>query len=545
MSEDLLKVSDLAVDYPSAGTRGPALQGIGFTLKRGETVALVGESGSGKSTLALACMGLLPATATITAGQIIVNGADMTHARPATWSSLRGVVMTMILQNPRAALNPLRRIGDQLIDVLSSHKKLSRRAARVEALALLQAVRMPEPERNIDAYAHQLSGGMCQRALIALAISCSPQVLFADEPTTGLDASTQRAVMDMLAEIVRARGMALVLISHDLALAAQYCQKIMVMRAGQVVEAGNVREVFTRARHDYTSQLLAALPAGIARKEIGFSAQAPGAEPMGTEISPSLLRVENLSKNFDRHSAVSAVSFEVARGQSVGLIGESGAGKTTLSRLVTRLTDPDGGSIFYEDEDIAAIAASRFHHSARRAAIQLVFQDPTDSLNPRFTVFKAIADPLRRLMHLRHAALGERVRALMAQVGLDEALIARLPHQLSGGEKARLGIARALASDPQLLVLDEPTASLDVSIQAMVLALLQRLQRERGLSYLFVSHDLHVVRLMCDHVIIMRAGEIVEQGPADRIFTDPQHDYTKQLLAAMPRLSFADAEQLA
>jgi peptide/nickel transport system ATP-binding protein len=371
---------------------------------------------------------------------------------------------------------------------LRAHGELTQAQARGRALDLLKAVQIRDPERRIDAYPAELSGGMCQRVMIAMAMACEPALLLADEPTTGLDVTTQKTVMDLLAELCRARGMALVLITHDLGLAARYCGRIVVMERGQVVEADAPAALFDRPTHRYTRRLVAASPT----RHSTVASLVGEVEPATRSIpGPVLLRVEGLTKRYAGVTAVDDVSFTVRAGESVGLVGESGSGKSTISRLVCRLIDPSAGRIVFHGQDIGAIPERSFHRSALRAAIQIVFQDPADSLNPRFTVFDCIADPLRLLGRVTN--LAERVRALAVRVGLPLDLITRFPHQLSGGQQARVGIARAIATNPRLLVLDEPTAALDVSVQAVILHLLERLKREENLATLFVSHDLNVV----------------------------------------------------
>ena len=574
-----------------------ALRGVSLLLRPGETLGIVGESGSGKSVTSLAIMRLLDRAGRITGGSIRFMGQDITRAGRGELRRLRGAAMSMVFQNPRAALNPIRTVERQITDVLRAHRSLSRSEARAQALDLLRAVRIREPERRRHAYPGELSGGMCQRVGIALAIACEPSLLIADEPTTGLDVTTQAAVMDLLAGITAARGMAMVLITHDLGLAARYCGAIAVMEAGLVVEQGPTAALFQSPRHPYTRRLIAASPtrrstladlvpdaarpgSGPGRPDRGAARRAPADDPSGdppdapagnpaargrdaagtgpesTAALPTpawpvpvpvsvpggpasawpgraapgwpasggaasggaasggaaarsrteapgaatpLLEVAAVSKTFPGPvRAVDGVSFRLPAGGSLGLVGESGSGKTTVSRLVCRLLDPDAGAIRFRGEDLAAIPARSFHLSPFRRQIGIVFQDPHDSLNPRFTAHDAIAHPLRRLEGMRDgAALDARVQGAAARAGLPAELLDRYPHQLSGGQKARVGIARAIAPRPALLILDEPTAALDVSVQAGVLQLLDRLRREDGLALLFVSHDLNVVRMMC------------------------------------------------
>jgi peptide/nickel transport system ATP-binding protein len=528
----LLEVGELRVEFGTRNGVVEALRGVSLAVAAGETLGVVGESGSGKSVTAFCVMRLLDRAGRITGGRIRFRGEDITRAGRRVLAPLRGAAMSMIFQNPRAALNPIRPVGLQIADVIRAHEAVSAREAQERALALLEAVRIREPARRLEAYPHELSGGMCQRVMIAMAIACEPSLLIADEPTTGLDVTTQKAVMDLLAETTARRGMAMLLITHDLGLAAQYCARIAVMEQGRVVEEAAPARLFGAPGHSYTRRLVAASP----RRDSTVAGLV--GEPEPAPVAPTgrrLLEVAGLRKEFGGAAAVEGASFHLDAGESLGLVGESGSGKSTLSRLVCRLLDPTAGSIRFEGEEIGAIPAGRFHKSPWRREIQLVFQDHGESLNPRFSAFDSIADPLRRLLGMREgAALRARVEECAGRVGLPGELLGRFPHQLSGGQKARVGIARAIAPGPRLLVLDEPTAALDVSVQAVVLHLLDRLRREAGLAYLFVSHDLNVVRMMCERTIVLQAGRIVEEGRSQALFAAPQARYTAELLAAIP-----------
>ena len=538
----LLEIDGLKVAFATREGRVEALKGVSLSVEAGETLGLVGESGSGKSVTAFSVMRLLDRSATISAGRILYAGQDITRLGRADLRVLRGSAMTMVFQNPRAALNPIRTVGLQIADALRAHIDISPADARAEALSLLQSVQIRDPEARLDAYPHELSGGMCQRVMIAMAMSCAPKLLIADEPTTGLDVTTQKTVMDLLAGLTRSRGMALMLITHDLGLAAEYCDRVAVMEQGKIVETATPSTLFSDPQHVYTRRLVAASPT---RTSTVASLTADPALPAGVVAFPQvkresaqapLLRVDGLVKRFGAGDpAVRNVSFDIRAGESLGLVGESGSGKSTISRMVCRLLDQSEGSLLFGGEDIGAIPAGAFHKSPQRKSIQIVFQDPGDSLNPRFSAFDAIADPLRKLLGLgRGRELKDRVAATADQVGLPLHLLDRFPHQLSGGQKARVGIARAISVAPQLLVLDEPTAALDVSVQAVVLQLLERLRRESGMAYLFVSHDLNVIRMMCDETIVMQNGIIVERGPSQQIFDAPTEAYTRQLVAAIP-----------
>ena len=533
----LLQVDDLRVSFSTRNGTVDALHGISFALDPGQTLGIVGESGSGKSVTSLAVMRLLDRAGKIAGGHVLFKDRDITRAGPGELRTLRGAAMSMIFQNPRSALNPIRSVEQQIVDVLRAHRSISPSAARAAALDLLRAVRIRDPEQRLHAFPGELSGGMCQRVMIAMAIACEPALLIADEPTTGLDVTTQKIVMDLLSGITADRGMAMILITHDLGLAARYCGEIAVMERGLIVERGPTDALFQAARHPYTRRLIAASPTR--RSTLADLAETKPVVPVtihrpaGTGL---LLEVQNATKTFPGGvKAVDDVSFAIPPGGSLGLVGESGSGKTTLSRLICRLIDLDGGDIIFAGESISDIPSREFHRSPRRRDVQIVFQDPNDSLNPRFTAFDSIAHPLRRLDGFRDgAALDERVKEAAARAGLPEDLLQRFPHQLSGGQKARVGIARAIAPRPRLLVLDEPTAALDVSIQAVILQLLDRLRREDDIALLFVSHDLNVVRMLCDDLVVLRQGRVVEAGPSRTVFENPQDEYTRALLDAIP-----------
>ena len=541
----MLSVTNLAVRFQTR--RGPvdALKGVSLEVASGEILGVVGESGSGKSVTAYSIMRLLEAGGQVTDGTVRYGGVDLSDPSETQMGNIRGREISMIFQNPRAALNPIRRVGDQIGDVLRRHARATRTTARAEAIKALEAVRIRDATARVDAYPFELSGGMCQRVVIALALACDPKLLIMDEPTTGLDITTQKAVMDLVADLIRDRGMSAILITHDLGLASGYCDRIMVMRDGEVVERGTPLSLFTAPDHPYTRRLIDATPrlGAQIRELLPMEARTP--LPERRVQDEPLLEVRNLIKTFPSRSgpvhAVRDVSFTINKGQTLGLVGESGCGKSTTSSMVVRLLDPTSGQIIFRGEDLAETPASRFARDPRRARIQMVFQDATHSLNPRHTSRQTIVEPLRRL---GDGASDHRIAELADLVGLPLPLLDRFPHQLSGGQKARVGIARAIALDPDLLILDEPTAALDVSIQAIVLNLLIDLQARLGISYLFVSHDLNVVRLLCDQVIVMQGGSIVEQGPAEQVMRNPATDYTRSLVAAAPQPpALSDAAQ--
>ncbi len=562
----ILTVDGLSVEFRTRNGTVRALESVDLTVAKGEVLGIVGESGSGKSVTAYTVIGLLDTAGRPVAGSAEYDGVPLIGTREKDLADLRGREISMIFQNPRAALNPIRPVGKQIEDVLLRHNQATRQDAKEKAIAMLEKVRIVDPPLRYWSYPYELSGGMCQRVMIAIALACNPRLLIADEPTTGLDVTTQKATMDLVQELTRASGMSVILITHDLGMAAAYCDRIVVMRKGEIVEAAPVAQLFADPKHPYTQKLIAASPGPNSKlsdltavpdeMEDAAPIQAPEAPPVRVmpPSSAPLMEVTNLVKEFPRRDAKSVwpwqrsetaatvfravddISFSLSRGESLGLVGESGCGKSTTSSIVTRLLDPTAGSVFFDGEDITAFRAAKFARLPQRRKIQMVFQDPTDSLNPRFSSADSISDPLRRMVGLSGAALTKRVEELSDMVGLPRHLLTRFPHQLSGGQKARVGIARAIAADPMLLVLDEPTSALDVSVQAVVLQLLDRLKQELGMSYIFVSHDLNVVRLLCERVIVMNKGKIVETGTAEDVLTRPQQDYTKTLIAAIPQL---------
>jgi peptide/nickel transport system ATP-binding protein len=561
MATHLLEVQDLTIEFATRRGIVRAVEKINISVAKGETLGIVGESGSGKSVTSYAVMRILDRAGRIAEGTITFSGIDLRAAPESELRDIRGREISMIFQNPRAALNPIRTVGKQIGDVLLQHMRAQSSNVEAKVIDILRQVRIARPEERYNAYPFELSGGMCQRIVIALALACEPQLLIADEPTTGLDVTTQKTIMDLIVELTRRRGMATILITHDLGLAATYCDKVVVMEQGKVVEAAEAAAIFHHPAHRYTRKLMRATPRpGITLRDLlpEDAAAAPVAAPVANKDGAALLTVDGLVKAYRRQEqrstlakflgrkdasgddglfrAVDGISFEVRRGESVGLVGESGCGKSTTSMMVMRLLDPTAGRIVFDGAEISTTPARDFAKSPFRRRIQMVFQDPTDSLNPRYTVARAIADPLLRMGDsLPAGAVRARVDELAGLVGLPTNLLDRFPHQLSGGQKARVGIARAIALHPDLVILDEPTAALDVSVQAVVLNLLQDLKIGLGMSYLFVSHDLQVVRLLCDRVMVMRQGRIIEEGTSEQVLEAPTADYTKELIAAIPQ----------
>jgi peptide/nickel transport system ATP-binding protein len=606
-AQPLLDVNDLTVEFATRRGIVKAVQHVNITVAKGETLGIVGESGSGKSVTSYAVMRILDRAGRIAEGSVMFSGIDVKAATENQMRDLRGREISMIFQNPRAALNPIRKVGDQIEDVLRQHVQSAASDRGEKAIEALEQVKIARPRERYHAYPFELSGGMCQRVVIALALACNPQLLIADEPTTGLDVTTQKAVMDLIVELTKRRGMSTILITHDLGLAAAYCDRVVVMEKGRVVETALSADIFAKPEHAYTKKLMRATPrigaslrdllpeeeaaalpssprppvvmAGHSRPKDGVASarlcpaihlsSRDSSKPMDPRVKPGgdgsasgdasakpLLLVEKLVKEYPRQGAtatlaklfarkppveteqfraVDGISFGVGHGESVGLVGESGCGKSTTSMMVMRLLDQTSGRIVFDGDEIGAIMPNAFARLPLRKSIQMVFQDPTDSLNPRFTAARAIVDPIMQLGDIKgRDALRARCEELAGLVGLPVDLLDRFPHQLSGGQKARVGIARAIALHPKLVILDEPTAALDVSVQAVVLNLLHDLKQSMGMSYLFVSHDLNVVRLLCDRVIVMRTGRIVEQGSSERVLGDPQDAYTKELLTAIP-----------
>jgi peptide/nickel transport system ATP-binding protein len=562
----LLDVSDLTVEFATRRGIVKAVQHVNIAVGKGETLGIVGESGSGKSVTSYAVMRILDRAGKIAEGSVMFSGVDVKGATESQMRDLRGREMSMIFQSPRLALNPIRKIGHQIEDVLLQHVQVDRSQVTDRAIAALEQVKIARPRERYHAYPFELSGGMCQRVVIALALACNPQLLIADEPTTGLDVTTQKAVMDLVVELTKRRSMSTILITHDLGLAAAYCDRVVVMEKGRVVETALSANIFTKPEHAYTKKLMRATPRlGVSLRDLLPEEEAAALAPVPAKAAPAagedkakkpLLLIEKLVKEYPRQGAtatlgklfarkpaaepevfraVDGISFSIAHGESVGLVGESGCGKSTTSMMVMRLLDQTSGRIMFDGDEIGGIMPSAFARLPLRKSIQMVFQDPTDSLNPRFTAARAIADPIMQLGDINgRDALRARCEELAVMVGLPVNLLDRFPHQLSGGQKARVGIARAIALHPKLVILDEPTAALDVSVQAVVLNLLQDLKQSLGMSYLFVSHDLNVVRLLCDRVIVMRTGRIVEQGPSEQVLGNPQDAYTKELLTAIP-----------
>ncbi|GGV79758.1 dipeptide ABC transporter ATP-binding protein [Streptomyces massasporeus] len=510
----LVDVTGLRVEFGALR----AVDGLSFRLEEGAALALVGESGSGKSTVASALLGLHRGTGARVEGSVEVAGTDVQRASDEELRRLRGGRAAMVFQDPLSSLDPYYAIGDQIAEVYRVHARASRRAARARAVEVLDRVGIPDAARRSRSRPHEFSGGMRQRALIAMALACEPRLLIADEPTTALDVTVQAQVLDLLHTLREETGMGLLLVTHDVGVAAESVDEVLVMRHGRAVEHGPVADVLGAPAEPYTRELLAAVPRLDAPRKAS------------TDPAEVVMEATGLRREFGRGkravTAVDDVSLTLRRGETLGIVGESGSGKTTLGRMLVGLLEPTAGSLGFDGRP----------HTGVNPAVQMVFQDPVSSLNPRRSVGESIADPLRARGERQEGRIRERVEELLERVGLEAGHYDRYPHEFSGGQRQRVGIARALAADPRVIVCDEPVSALDVTTQAHVVALLGELQRELGLALVFVAHDLAVVRQVSDRVAVMRRGRIVEEGPVEEVYESPRDPYTRQLLAAVPAL---------
>ncbi|MEU4376856.1 ABC transporter ATP-binding protein [Pseudonocardia alni] len=530
----LLQVEGLEVTYAGSGGTVHAVRGVDLTVAPGEVVAVVGESGSGKTTLAAAVLGLLPTAGAVAAGTVSLDGTTLTGLSERAYRSVRGARIGLVPQDPGVALNPVQKVGVQVAEVLRTHGLADRRSAPARAVELLGQAGLDEPGTRAGQYPHQLSGGMRQRVLIAIAIAAGPALVVADEPTSALDATVARRILDHLDTLRRDLGTALLLITHDLAVATDRADRIVVMRHGRVVEQGTPAELLAGARDPYTRELLAAAP--------GLALTAPPVLPPVDTAGTPVAEVRDLVKEFPlprargswtrrTHRAVDGVSFTIARGETVALVGESGSGKSTTARLLLRLEDPTSGQVLLGGDDVTRVRGEAWRALRRRA--QLIYQNPYASLDPRFTVREIVTEPLRAFSVGSAAEQADRAAELVDRVALPSGTLDRRPGELSGGQRQRVAIARALALSPDLVVADEPVSALDVSVQAQVLELLAELQERDGLSYLFISHDLAVVRRVAHRTGVLRDGRLRELRPTAELFDDPRDEYTAELLAAI------------
>ena len=531
---DLLDVKQLKVRFTTEGHPVQAVDGVDFRIKAGETLALLGESGSGKSVTALSLTRLLPKSAVIS-GAIRYQGRDLLALSNRQMRDIRGGHISMIFQEPQTSLNPALTVGLQVGETLKRHRGLRAGAQQEKVVELLEAAGIPEPERRMDDYPHQFSGGMKQRVMLAIALAGEPELLIADEPTTALDVTTQARILELLKDIQRARGMAMLFITHDLAVASQVADRVAVMNEGRIVETGSTRQFFRQPQHPYSRKLLASLPDPSAvRSELPAETAVPLLEVSGLHI-----RFPVQKGGFGRVAgylqAVDGVSLELRQGRTLAVVGESGSGKTTLGKGILQLLKPAGGSVNLEGDNLVDMTPGQLRR--RRAHIQVVFQDPFSSMDPQMMVKDIIGEGMASLGTAgRNGDRQETVDQLLVQVGLDPAHKYRYPHEFSGGQRQRICIARALAVRPKLLVCDEPTSALDVTVQARILELLARLQRELGLAYLFITHNISVVADFAHEVAVMHRGRIVEQGATATVLKDPQHEYTRALLSAVPTI---------
>lgn len=545
----LLSVEGLAVDFSTMDGVVHAVEGVDLEIAPGQTVAIVGESGSGKSTTAMAIIGLLAGGGRVAAGSIRLDGREIGHASEHELRMIRGRDIGLVPQDPMSNLNPVAKIGTQVAETLLAHGLATRQNVQEKVVEALTAAGLPDPERRAKQYPHEFSGGMRQRALIAIGLACKPRLLIADEPTSALDVTVQQTILDQIGEMTRELGTAVLLITHDLGLAAERAERVIVMHRGKVVEQGPAKQILEDPQHPYTQSLVKAAPSVAAARlrpeafhvedrpadvDGATDAHAPGVEAAADNI----VEIEHLTKVYpvrgqkEDFVAVNDVSLAIPRGETVAIVGESGSGKTTTARMLLKIVEPTSGLIRYEGKDVASLSRSETRDFRQR--VQPIFQDPYSSLNPMFTIERLISEPLDFYKRGSSADRRKRVRQLLDDVSLPQSMLRRYPSELSGGQRQRVAIARALALSPELIVCDEPVSALDVLVQDQILTLLGDLQREYGLSYLFISHDLAVVRLISDYVCVMKDGSLVEAASSEEIFTNPRDPYTRRLLASIP-----------
>lgn len=533
--QPLLKVNELSVSFHSGESEFQAVKEVSFEVRKGETLGIVGESGSGKSVTARSIMRLLASPPSqMKKGEILFKGVDLVHKTQKEMESIRGRDIGMIFQDPMSSLNPTVKIGKQITESLIKHQKFSRGEAKKQAIAMLELVGITRSEIRFNQYPHEFSGGMRQRVMIAIALACRPELLIADEPTTALDVTIQAQILNLMKDMQARLGTSIILITHDLGVVAGMCDRVVVMKDGQIVESGTTTEIFANPKHPYTSRLLNALP----RLDEKKKPKLVSLVPRDLEDNQPLLEVKSLKQHFNLGKgntlkAVNDISFEIRQGETLGVVGESGSGKSTTGRAILRLHEPTGGDVLFKGVPLNRLSASEM--KTMRRHMQIIFQDPYASLNPKFRIMDIIGEALD-IHHLAGspAEREKRVEELLEMVGLDPAHAQRYPHEFSGGQRQRIGIARALAVEPEFIVCDEPLSALDVSIQAQIVQLLEELQQRLGLTYLFIAHDLSMVKHISDRVAVMYNGKIVELAESEELYSNPQHAYTKALLSAIP-----------
>ena len=559
MTEPVLSIRNLTVEIPTRHGLFKPVEGVSYDIRPGEIRGVVGESGAGKSMTGNAVIGLLDPPARIAEGEVWLKGRRIDQLDPEEKRRIRGKEIGMIFQDPLTSLNPLFTVGEQLVETIQLHLNVSASEARDRAIALLDRVSIPNPTERFNQYPHQFSGGMRQRVVIALALCSEPSVIVADEPTTALDVSIQAQVLDLIKELAAERQVGVILVTHDMGVIADTTEQVTVMYAGKVVESGTTDQIIGAPNHEYTRSLISAVPRphvkvnrfpqvsyGGRETEFKIEDLARNWQKTAATTSGKLLEVKGITKEFIEKSsifpsqrryftAVDKVSFDIHDGEVFGLVGESGSGKSTVARMIATLYPVDGGQIFFDGEEMTAMDAQNIARYRRQ--IQMIFQDPFSSLNPRMKVGDIVAEPLLHHNILPKGQTEPRVRELLDRVGLAKDAWRKYPHEFSGGQRQRISIARALATQPRFLICDEPTSALDVSIQAQILNILKDLQEHLGLTMLFISHDLPVVRQMCDRVGVMKQGQLVEVQETEKLFADPEHDYTRELLNLMPRLA--------
>ena len=551
-----LKINNLSIDYPMRRETVYAAKNVSFEVKRGEILGLVGESGSGKSTIGNSIINLIDEPGKVSGGSIILDNIDI-YEKPENILKLRGKKIGLIFQDPQTSLNPILTIGEQLIETILTHIKVSKNEAKEKAINLLKEVGIKDAEKRFNNYPHQFSGGMRQRVVISLALCCEPELLIADEPTTALDVSIQSQILDLIKKLTKSRNLAVILITHDMGVIAETTDRVAVMNNGELVEIGNTKELLTNPKKSYTRSLVSSVPpTNIKINRFKIIEKENSNKNTNIKIlsrwkkrelkKDNLVKVSNLSKTFDdsffseknseKVMAVNNVSFEIKEGESFGLVGESGSGKSTIAKMIVNLFKPTDGDIFFDKTCITKIKDKNEMMKFRRQ-IQMIFQDPYSSLNGRFKVKEIISEPIK--LHnpsIKNEDLSSYIYDLLESVELSKQSAERYPHEFSGGQRQRISIARALATQPRLLVCDEPTSALDVSIQAQILNLLKDLQEQLNLTILFISHDLPVVRQMCDRIAVLKNGSICEISETEKLFNQPNHDYTKELIKLMPKI---------